>query len=53
MSARVTGSTLALLRIDTIKAQVYGIPLSDLVSPPDETCCTSVGSAVAGAGGRL
>src|SRR5438552_16422765 len=44
MSARVTGSTLALLRIDTIKAQVYGIPLIRPCEPPDETCCTSVGT---------
>src|SRR5438445_2034577 len=32
-------------RIDTIKAQVYGIPLVRPCEPPDETCCTSVGTA--------
>src|SRR5712692_5002516 len=31
-------------RIDTIKAQVYGIPLIRPCEPPDETCCTSVGT---------
>ena len=31
-------------RIDTIKAQVDGIPLIRPCEPPDETCCTSVGT---------